>query len=201
MFNEIKASKLSIAKRRPVYGVGINDATYMTTGVVDGKAVSCPYYRKWIGIMERCYYQREKERSPCYIGCTVCNEWHSFSVFRKWMESQDWKGKELDKDILIEGNKVYSPKTCLFVGQHINKLFTNNKVRRGIYPIGVGYDASRSKYTSSCRVNGKTKNLGRYKTQQEAENAYITAKNAEVFRIANLQDNIIVRDALLQRIN
>jgi len=38
------------------------------------------------------------------------------------MERQDWEGKHLDKDILIPGNKIYSPDRCIFVSSLINLL-------------------------------------------------------------------------------
>ena len=37
----------------------------------------------------------------------------------------------LDKDILIKGNKIYSPKTCIFVPNDINVLF-GEKVAKAI---------------------------------------------------------------------
>ena len=43
----------------------------------------------------------------------------------------------LDKDILIKGNKIYSPNTCLIVPERINTLFIKCDNSRGEYPIGV----------------------------------------------------------------
>lgn len=37
---------------------------------------------------------------------------------------------------------------------------------------GVQFDADRQKWRASITVNGKAKNLGRYDTSQEAQNAY-----------------------------
>ena len=34
------------------------------------------------------------------------------------------EGYSLDKDILVKGNKIYSPETCCFVPQDVNILFT-----------------------------------------------------------------------------
>jgi len=36
-FKEIPATKQSLAMRKPVYGIGINDAKYMVTQIVSGK--------------------------------------------------------------------------------------------------------------------------------------------------------------------
>ena len=104
-----------------VYGVGINDAEYVVVkreevGNVDGKRKRktvwrCPFYKTWSSMLRRCYSTKYQERCPTYMGCSVSEEWHTFSVFRNWMESQDWQDTQLDKDLLVEGNKVYSPET------------------------------------------------------------------------------------------
>ena len=60
------------------------------------------------------------------------------------MESQDWKGKQLDKDIISPGNKIYSPDTCVFVEPKINKLIQGKKRKVSDFPIGVNLD--RGKY-------------------------------------------------------
>lgn len=42
----------------------------------------------------------------------------------------------LDKDILVAGNKIYSPETCLFVPNRINSLLIRG-VKTGPLPLGV----------------------------------------------------------------
>lgn len=108
-------------QKKLIYGVGINDAGYAVmkreeAGYVDGKRKrklvwACPYFRAWSSMLSRCYSTKWHERYPTYKGCTVSKEWHTFSNFRAWMVTQDWEGKSLDKDLLIEGNKIYSADT------------------------------------------------------------------------------------------
>jgi hypothetical protein len=50
-----------------------------------------------------------------------------------------WKGLELDKDILVVGNKHYSPDTCVYVPKFVNYCFLTKNGGRGIYPLGVSY--------------------------------------------------------------
>ena len=98
-----------------VFGVGINDADYVvqkfeTIGYVDGKQErklvwACPYYRAWKNMLARCYYHKVQGNRPTYSGCIVSEEWLRFSNFRRWMANQDFEGKQLDKDLLFEGNK------------------------------------------------------------------------------------------------
>lgn len=98
-FPIIPASKRSLSLRRKILGVAINDAEYVVTAKVDGVKISCPYYKVWANMLQRCYNKKEQERYPNYAGCTVCDEWLTFSTFKSWMERQDWRGKHLDKDI------------------------------------------------------------------------------------------------------
>ena len=72
-------------------------------------------YVAWQNMLQRCYDPKYHVKRPTYIGCSVCAEWHNFQNFAKWMSKQNCEGKQLDKDIKVEGNKVYSPETCMFV--------------------------------------------------------------------------------------
>jgi hypothetical protein len=115
MFIEKSATKKSLSGRRPVYGVGINDADYITIYKSNGSTLTCPFYRRWKNMLSRCYDKKYLERNKTYKDCSVCKEWLTFSNFKAWMIKQDWRGNHLDKDITSQGNKVYSPNLCLFV--------------------------------------------------------------------------------------
>jgi hypothetical protein len=101
-----------------VYDYGINDMTGMS---------STKYYKTWIHMLERCYSDKFLEKYPTYKGCSVCPEWLYLSVFHAWMQAHDGyrEGLELNKDILVFGNKVYSPQTCQFVSKAVNNLLTD----------------------------------------------------------------------------
>ena len=108
-----------------ICGVGVNDLCYRVHVQEEvtkngGKRIRktvflCKYYAVWKSMLERCYSKKFLESNPSYIGTSVCSEWLSASEFKKWMEQQDWSGKCLDKDIVVPGNKLYSPETCAFV--------------------------------------------------------------------------------------
>src|SRR5690606_1832927 len=127
--------------RKLVCGVGVNDADYAiqkfeTIGYVDGKQKQklvwgCPYYRTWANMIERCYSDKTQNKNPTYKGCSVSEEWLTFSVFKNWMEKQDWEGNQLDKDLLFEGNRLYSPETCVFVSPMVNKFIIDRGAARG----------------------------------------------------------------------
>lgn len=128
-------------KPKLVCGVGINDANYQVSGFKlksDGRvcACRCPYYEKWYQMLRRCHSKNRAVKFPNYEGCSVCEEWLYFSNFKEWMEGQNWEDRQLDKDFLIEGNKVYNPDTCVFIPQELNKFITTGAIRRGKIPTG-----------------------------------------------------------------
>jgi len=152
------------------------------------KATKC--YNTWKCMLERCYDLTCKLKHPTYQDCIVCEEWHNYQNFAKWYDENFYqinnKTMELDKDILVKGNKVYSPENCIFVSNDINVLFTNRKLHRGTLPIGVYYVKSRNRYIARVNRNGKSCDLVGYcKTPEEAFLKYKKAKENEIKRIAN----------------
>lgn len=199
-FIEVPANKTSLAKRSLVQGVGINNAAYIVTMLVDNSRVICPYYQVWMSMINRCYSEKYQKKQPTYKGCSVVDEWLSFTAFREWMEKQDWNGKELDKDILNYGNKKYSQDSCIFVSKAINNLLSDNGASRGAYPQGVSFSESRNRYRATCVVDGAHKFLGRFKTCGEAEIAYLKFKSSLINSIAyrsEAKSNLRLQSALL----
>ncbi len=150
-FIKIPFDYLSFQKRSGVCGIGINDADYKVLPRVNGKQLICPYYQRWVSMIKRCYSEKTQERQPTYKGCTVCDEWLTFSNFKVWMEKQDWRGKQLDKDVIMSGNKVYSPDYCSFITQKENKA-ANAKSFTFISPCGDVVDINN--LSLFCSING-----------------------------------------------
>lgn len=176
-----------------IYGVGINDADYAVKPWVDGVRKCCPFYRKWYNMLKRCYSPVYHKKQPTYVGCSVAPVWHRFSAFREWMDTQDWQGKELDKDLLGNG-KVYSPGTCVFVSQALNTFMTDNKAIRGDCPIGVS--RLRFRFQSSINIKGRQTFLGLFDTEEEAHSAWATKKAELAFQYATEQTDQRIADAL-----
>jgi len=174
-----------------VYGVGINDlvddpnyhtAKYDYSSQGKKRMVwKCPFYQRWKGMLYRCYTSKY---APAYEGCTVSEEWHLFSTFKKWMESRSWEGKHLDKDILVPGNKVYGEDTCLFVSRKLNNLL-HIQGKGGEYPQGVHLKSSSTSYIAECYRDGKSNYLGSFATVEEASSAYIKYKRAYILEVAD----------------
>lgn len=194
-----------------MYGVGINDADYVvkkweTVGHVDGvrkrKLVwYCPYYRVWHSMLQRCYSPKYQERFPTYKGCSVSEEWLTFSVFKMWMEAQDFEGKHLDKDLLFKGNKVYSKETSVFVTREIN-LFTNDRGNdRGEWLIGVCWHKASGKFQSRCSnpFTKKREVLGLFNCELEAHQAWLKRKLELAHSLAAEQTDERIARALIER--
>lgn len=196
---------------RLVCGVGINDADYVVVvneecAPVNGKRKQrriwfCPFYRTWTDMLNRAYSAKEKTRHPTYKDVTVCKEWHTFSVFKTWMESQNFVLGQLDKDLLIAGNKVYSPETCVFVSKQVNMFLVDSGATRGIYLIGASWCKRSGKFKAQCRnpVTKVQETLGYFATEQEAHKAWLAKKLEHSHALASLQTDIRVAEALIRR--
>ena len=205
----MKTGKLS--KPKLVYGVGINDADYVTQewetiGYVNGKrrmkrVWECPYYRVWSDMLKRCYSTKVQDRQPTYKGCSVSEEWLTFSNFRKWMEEQDWEGKQLDKDLLFEGNKIYSEETCVFVTQMVNSFTIERGAARGEWLIGVYWHRQAGKFRSKCcnPFTKKQEHLGYFSSELEAHKAWRKRKLELAHDLAAIQTDERVAKALIER--
>lgn len=174
-------------------GVGI--VGFEKTSTSDGKHL--PSYETWQSMIKRCYSEKLQAKHPTYIGCTVCDEWKYYSNFKKWYDENYYNCNDgyrvsLDKDILVKGNKVYSPETCVFVSAFINSLlvkpYTYN--RKNSLPRGVSYIQAEKKYMATCSLldfdtmKTKNKNLGLYRDPDEAFIAYKIAKEDNIKKIA-----------------
>ena len=199
-FVEIPATKKSIGKRSLILGVGVNDAPYVISPSINGKRSTCKFYSTWHSMLQRCYDTRVLKSRPCYIGCSVISEWHKFMKFRSWMEKQDWQGNALDKDIVIDGNKIYSPETCVFVSQGLNNLLTGCREVDGKLPPGVSFSRRNNKYKVQCG-DGKGGDvfLGYHDSPAEAYTAWRRFKKTIILDIAHQQTNNIVKCALIAR--
>lgn len=167
-------------KRIGVFSIGVSD-------IPINKHDKCEYrkYVLWKNMIKRVYDPHRQKGHSTYKSCSVCDEWKTFSAFKEWVENPENNYQEnyhLDKDILIKGNKIYSPSTCCFIPSEINKIFTKRQKLRGNCPIGVTYDNKR--YISSLSTIYGKKYLGCYKTPKEAFYAYKIFKERYIKELA-----------------
>lgn len=164
-------------RKRLIYGKGINDLN-------EASHSKAAYI--WHGMLQRCYDNKSNPNLKTYIGCSVCEEWHYLSNFKKWFDENYIEGYDLDKDILVKGNQIYSPDTCCFIPHRINSLLINCAKSRGKYPIGVckSISRSRSKFYAHCQLGNGQKLIGSFSTPEESFYAYKQVKEKYIKDIA-----------------
>ena len=177
-----------------VYGFGLNDANYKVTHSVDGKRKMCEFYRKWTNMLKRCYSEKYKKGLNAYDNVMVCDDWLTFSNFKSWMETQDWVGKDLDKDLLSGESKIYSPETCLFIDHSLNIFISERSIQSDL-PYGVCKHGKR--YQSGIRIDGKRKYLGLFDSIDEANQAWLTERRRLVELIVSQQTDNRIKEALI----
>jgi hypothetical protein len=164
----------------------INNIGYFGIGKYSGRS---KHYTTWKNILTRCYDENFQLKQPTYIGCTVDKRWHNFQIFAEWYEKNyidDW---QIDKDILIKGNKIYGPDTCCFVPEEINKLFSKSEASRGKFPIGV-YNRNNTYYTQIQKFN-KLIYLGTYNSIDKTFEIYKIEKEKYIKEVAEIWKNKI----------
>lgn len=177
--------------RKLIHGVGVRD--------VETPTRTCPYYKMWMAMLQRCYDPALHLRSPTYVGCAVVPEWHHLSAFMRWMQQQDWQGKALDKDLLVPGNKVYGPDTCVFIPKQVNNFLVDHTPSRR-YGLGVVYRHGKGKYQALCRQLGNGRaHLGYFNTPEEAHEAWRAEKHRLALLLADQQTDPRVAAALRAR--
>ena len=175
-----------------IYGVGyIGKGKYKIT--INNKKTDA--YKVWYGMLQRCYDPYMLNKCPTYIDCYVCEEWHNFQNFAKWFYKNYYEVEgekmHLDKDILVKGNKIYSPETCIIVPERINTLFVKCDKSRGDYPIGV--DEWSNKINGDkwlkvrCSTLEKRKHLGYFPINRPFQ-AFTVYKNFKENYIKDVAD-------------
>lgn len=142
-----------------LYNVGIIGDKYQIS--YNSKAIK--EFNCWRNMLKRCYSEEYKDHEPTYKDCKVCEELLYFSNFYEWLHSQEnfdkWlnlKYSAIDKDILVKGNKIYSPETCCLVPNNVNVLFIKSDATRGNFPIGVSFNKEKGQFIVRCN-NGNSK--------------------------------------------
>ena len=163
-----------------VYGVGILGTKYSSK--ING--VQTKEYTLWMDMLKRCYSDKYQKKQPTYEGCEVSDNFLYYEYFYEWCNKQigfDNKDWQLDKDLLVKGNKVYNESTCIFIPKEINQVLVKRENMRGKYPIGVYWSHKNKAFMARVNMNkGKYEYLGSFNAEIEAFNAYKTAKEAFV---------------------
>ena len=168
-----------------VHGIGVLGTKYPSR--VNG--VQTKEYDLWYNMLVRCYSDTYQKKKPTYEGCKVSDKFKSYEYFYEWCHKQvgfGVDGWQLDKDLLVKGNKVYSENTCVFLPHEINQILVKRTASRGEHLIGVYWHSKGKAFRAQVNKNkGKPEHLGSFKTELEAFNAYKTAKESFIKEVAN----------------
>ena len=176
-----------------VHGVGFfGIGTYSL--VKDKKA-----YHTWNSMLVRCYDPKYLNTGNTYVDCYVCDEWLNFQNFAEWFYKSNYKDKwQLDKDIINQGNKVYSPENCAFVDQETNNSVLSCNSRRGASMLGVSWCKMTKKFVARCNDYSKnTDVLGYFDVELDAHKVYKIAKYEVLHRLAKRQTSKRVSRGLM----
>lgn len=176
-----------------VFGVGITGNKYP----VCENNKTTKEYRTWVEMLRRCFDEMMKNRFPTYKDVICCEEWLLYENFYEWLHSQEnfdkWFGNknyELDKDILVKGNKAYNPSACCLVPNNINSLFIKQDNKRGKLPIGVSIAKDGKHFIATCNnplINQRGKCIGIYNTIEEAFQVYKLYKENLIKQAAEIE--------------
>ena len=166
---------------KTLYGIGyIGVGKYKVSGN-DNAPVSIAY-KFWFSLMERCYSEKRRWKYTAYEDKYMSEKWYNFQDFGAWLDDNYYEIKgevmQLDKDILVKGNKVYSPDTCLIVPQRINMLFVEKKNKWNL-PSGISMT-----YNGKYKVAYKGVHLGMIDKLEEAILIHDNEKRIHIRNIA-----------------
>lgn len=141
-------------------------------------------HRHWRHLISRTH----GDKPDRYEDATMDSKWYNLQNFLEWAVNQIGNSNEeengrywcIDKDILVDGNKLYSEETCTFVPNEVNVFFSKKEIGNTGY-LGVNYikpatRGSKEGYVARCHSEGVRQYLGYYDTPLEAYLAYREAK-------------------------
>ena len=123
------ANKLSISQLRSEYLEAMDKwksaCKDLKLGGYKCEVDNHPAYTKWQGMLNRAY---GASSSRWYDDVTVSESFKHYPIFKQWYLTQYLEeGWELDKDLLVKGNKVYCASRCCFLPKEINSALAINR--------------------------------------------------------------------------
>lgn len=153
-----------------------------------------PFYSSWVHMLDRCNKNPDENKNyRFYRDVEVKKDWYNFTNFKMWSEKQRYiKGWHLDKDLISNGKKLYSPETCVYLPQEINKMIMGSEMSRSKSdPIGM-YEAKQS---GKFIVRVGKKYIGSFPNKEDAFRAYKENKESAFKEIAEKYKGLISDEA------
>ena len=127
---QVKSGSIKDPYSPSVCGVGILGTKYP----ISEGGVLTKDYELWGSMLVRCYSDTYQKKQPTYKDCEVSENFKYYEYFYEWCQNQIGFGEcgfQLDKDLLIKGNKVYSEDSCVFIPREINQVLIKREALRG----------------------------------------------------------------------
>ena len=180
--NAIKKGHLKDTSKPTVYGVGYLSEDSKTRDE-NGKVLK--EYSIWKRMLERCYDSKSQRNRSSYIGCEVSENFKSFEYFSNWCRNQIGFNKdfELDKDLLVSNNKIYSEENCVFLPKLINSSIAKRGNKK-YGEMGVRVRENSKKFKAEIRCSSIDRHLGVFDSREQAFLAYKSARENYVKKLA-----------------
>lgn len=121
------------------------------------KSIMTHAYRTYKNMVDRTRTgSKTQAKNPTYRDCQ--NGFGGFQAFADWATKQvgyGTPGFQLDKDLLVPGNKVYSVETCCFLPAQINMALQRDKLdKKSEYPVGISRNGKNG-LKARIKMDGK----------------------------------------------
>jgi len=115
-----------------------------------------------------------------YNGVSVSEDFKNAQTFCDWAVQQPgWGlGYDLEKDLLIEGNREYSSKACCFLPADLNMAIA--------FKGKVDCIKSGDYYTARASARGESFVLGRFETEKDATSACVSYKYERTMKLLEI---------------
>jgi hypothetical protein len=182
-YKNFKAGAIKNPYHRSVHGIG-----YLGIGKHKPKT---PAHKVWCNMIKKSLKH----------GDDIIDAWHNFQLFADWYDSNVYACAEslaVNKDILQQDSKIYSPDTAVLIPDTINDLVSYARKRTNDLLTGVSEHTKGFK--ARIMVNGKHHHLGAFDTPEQAHEVYVAAKTKRIRDIIDNYKGIIKPDKLYERI-
>lgn len=160
----LRSGSLKDKQAPSILGFGIVGEDVPSKGGIQDKA-----YGAWHSILTRCLSPRVKAIRPTYADCKVHEDWQYYQNFKEWFYNQvgyDSEGYQVDKDLLVRGNLLYSADTCCLIPRDLNVFLA----RLPVYgcTTRINFKVNICKYSVVVWYEGCEYELGYFKTYKQA---------------------------------
>lgn len=167
-----------------VEGVGFLGTTRYVTKL--------PAYHCWTHMITRCYSANYHSTRETYSDCSVEDSWKNFTVFEKWYDKNYVEGYHLDKDLLVQGNRIYSEDTCCFIPPALNSLIVEKAKEVDGCEAGVTKRKKKDtdQYNGLYNVQYAGVYLNRTRSLEEANSLYKEFKKLHFTLLADKYEQL-----------